>query len=72
MKKKTSNTTEMANGFNDFFSNIAGNINSSTPKTYVFSPSLIFKIIPILILNLVHLVKRKLLKLLNHWETKRL
>ena len=25
----------MANGFNDFFSNIAGNINSSKPKTSV-------------------------------------
>ena len=30
---KISNPTEIANGFNDFFSNIAGNINSSIPKT---------------------------------------
>ena len=32
---KISNPTEMANGFNDFFSNIAGNINSSISKTSV-------------------------------------
>ena len=29
---KISNPTEMANGFNDFFSNIAGNINNLIPK----------------------------------------
>ena len=28
---KISNPTEMANGFNDFFSNIAGNITNSIP-----------------------------------------
>ena len=32
---KILNPTEMANGFNDFFSNIAGNINNSIPKTLV-------------------------------------
>ena len=36
---KTSNPTEMANGFNDFFSNIAGNINNLIPKTSVLPES---------------------------------
>ena len=38
---KISNPTEMANGFNDFFSNIAGNINNSIPKTSVLPKSLL-------------------------------
>ena len=36
---KISNPTEMANGFNDFFSNIAGNINNLIPKTSVLPES---------------------------------
>ena len=36
---KISNPTEMANGLNDFFSNIAGNINNLIPKTSVLPES---------------------------------
>ena len=36
---KISNPTEMANGFNQFFSNIAGNINNLVPKTSVLPES---------------------------------
>ena len=62
---KTSNPTEMANGFNDFFSNIAGNINNLIPKTSVL-PESFLKNCPDINFKLVFVVLKKSLKLLNH------
>ena len=62
---KTSNPTEMANGFNDFFSNIAGNINNLIPKTSVL-PESFLKNYPDINFKLVFVVLKKSLKLLNH------